>query len=142
MKGQANRPRETGSFDEKSRPQEACGRVFVEICDAENGAGIHRIDRKSTLSSSASHGSSYTGYFSEVLIVEKVVLRVEPSLLTVAMMARLMPAAISPYSIAVAPDSSARNLRNIFFKTRPPGTDDPEILPRFLELDTGGQKLK
>ena len=38
--------------------------------------------------------------------------RFEPSPLTIAMMASAMPAAIRPYSMAVAPDSFAKN----FFK--------------------------
>jgi hypothetical protein len=44
------------------------------------------------------------GYFNELLIELKLVLSVEPRPLTAAMMAREIPAAIRPYSIAVAPD--------------------------------------
>jgi len=44
------------------------------------------------------------GYFSEELIVEKLVFNVEPRPLTAAIMASAIPAAIKPYSIAVAPD--------------------------------------
>ena len=36
--------------------------------------------------------------------------------LTTAMIARAMPAAIRPYSIAVAPDSSDKNFEKTFFK--------------------------
>ena len=39
-----------------------------------------------------------------------MLLRFEPSPLTIAMIASAMPAAIRPYSMAVAPDSSAKNL--------------------------------
>jgi hypothetical protein len=49
-------------------------------------------------------GSIIAGYFSDVLMLVNFVLRVEPRPLTAAIMARLMPAAIRPYSIAVAPD--------------------------------------
>jgi hypothetical protein len=42
-------------------------------------------------------------YFSEVLIEVNWVFRVVPRPLTTAMIARAMPAAISPYSMAVAP---------------------------------------
>lgn len=42
-------------------------------------------------------------YFNEVLIVVKVLLRVVPKPFTAAMIASAMPAAIRPYSIAVAP---------------------------------------
>ena len=55
------------------------------------------------------HAVPATGvYFNEVLMFEKPVLSVEPRPLTAAMMASEMPAAISPYSMAVAADSSAR----------------------------------
>ena len=39
-----------------------------------------------------------------------------PSPFTAAMIASAMPAAIKPYSIAVAPDSSCRNLRMVFMR--------------------------
>jgi hypothetical protein len=44
-----------------------------------------------------------------VLIDVSLVLILMPRLLTIAMMASEMPAAIRPYSMAVAADSSARN---------------------------------
>ena len=47
-------------------------------------------------------------YFSEVETVEKVLFRLVPRAWTVAMIATAMPAAMRPYSIAVAPVSSAR----------------------------------
>lgn len=43
-------------------------------------------------------------HFNEELIELKLVLRVEPRPFTAAMMASAIPAAIRPYSIAVAPD--------------------------------------
>ncbi len=49
-------------------------------------------------------------YLSELLIDMKLALRVPPSKLTTAIIASEMPAAIRPYSIAVAPDSSDQNL--------------------------------
>jgi hypothetical protein len=52
-------------------------------------------------------------YFSEVLTLVKVPLSLVPTPLTAAMIASAMPVAISPYSMAVAPDSSARNLRTM-----------------------------
>src|SRR5579872_5438257 len=52
------------------------------------------------------------GYFSEALIEVNFLLSVVPRLLTAVMIASAMPAAISAYSIAVAPDSSARNCLN------------------------------
>ena len=50
-------------------------------------------------------------YFSEVLIDVNFVLRFVPRPFTAAMIAIEMPAAISPYSIAVAPDRSSQNLQ-------------------------------
>jgi predicted permease len=54
-------------------------------------------------------------YFSELFIDVNRPFRFEPRPLTVAMIARLMPAAINPYSIAVAADWSAKNLENVVF---------------------------
>jgi hypothetical protein len=54
-------------------------------------------------------------YFNELLIDVNLVLSSVPSPFTAAMMASEMPAAINPYSIAVAPDSSAMNFRVIVF---------------------------
>jgi hypothetical protein len=51
------------------------------------------------------------GYFNEVLIELNMVFRLLPSPLTTAMIASAIPAAISPYSMAVAPDSSFQNLK-------------------------------
>src|SRR5581483_8759609 len=63
--------------------------------------------------------TEYRIYFSDELIELNFVLRVEPRPLTAAIMARLMPAAIKPYSMAVAPDSSFQNFAKNFF-TIPP----------------------
>src|SRR5258705_12989332 len=49
-------------------------------------------------------------YFSAVLTAVNRVLRVAPTPLTAVMITRLTPAAIRQYSIAVAPESSTRNL--------------------------------
>jgi hypothetical protein len=57
-------------------------------------------------------------YFNELLIEENLLLSLVPSPFTIAMMASEMPAAISPYSMAVAPDSSLRNLRSVFIPAR------------------------
>ena len=48
-------------------------------------------------------------YFNEVLIEVKVLPSFVPRPFTAAMIASEIPAAIRPYSIAVAPDSSFRN---------------------------------
>jgi hypothetical protein len=50
-------------------------------------------------------------YFNEVLIELNMVFKLLPSPLTTAMIASAIPAAISPYSMAVAPDSSFQNLK-------------------------------
>ncbi|APG12509.1 hypothetical protein BKD09_29655 [Bradyrhizobium japonicum] len=52
-------------------------------------------------------------YFSEVLIEPNFNFNDEPRLLTTAMIASAMPAAIRPYSIAVAAVSSARKRRMV-----------------------------
>ena len=50
-------------------------------------------------------------YFSDVLIVPKVPLSLVPTPCTETIIAIAIPAAIKPYSIAVAPDSSLKNAR-------------------------------
>jgi hypothetical protein len=55
------------------------------------------------------------GYFKELLIEVNMPLRLLPRPLTTAMMARAMPAAINPYSIAVAPESSDTNFKTMRF---------------------------
>jgi hypothetical protein len=55
-------------------------------------------------------------YFSEVLIDVKLVFSVVPRVFTAAIMASEIPAAIRPYSIAVAPDSSFQNFKNVMRK--------------------------
>ena len=52
-------------------------------------------------------------HFNEVEIVLKLVESFVPTPLTAVMIAMAIPAAIRPYSIAVAPVSSARNLRMV-----------------------------
>ena len=52
-------------------------------------------------------------YFSCVEMLSNLALRVVPIALTVAMITTEMPAAIKPYSIAVAPDSFFRNARTL-----------------------------
>src|ERR1700694_3048013 len=56
-------------------------------------------------------------YFSEVLIVVKVPVRAVPTPLTATMIAIAIPAAISPYSMAVAPDSSDKNFTKLRFNS-------------------------
>ena len=56
-------------------------------------------------------------YFKELLIDVNLSFMVVPRLFTTVMIARAMPAAIRPYSIAVAPDSSDQNFRIMLFKT-------------------------
>src|ERR1700730_4231380 len=56
-------------------------------------------------------------YFSEVEIPSKFVFRVEPIPFTAVMITIEIPAAIRPYSIAVAPDSSDKNLRKARFNS-------------------------
>ena len=57
-------------------------------------------------------------YFKELLIEPNLSFIVVPRLFTTVMIANAMPAAIRPYSIAVAPDSSAQNFEIMCFKNR------------------------
>jgi hypothetical protein len=58
-------------------------------------------------------------YFSDVLITVNFVLSAEPTPLTAVMIAIAMPAAIRPYSMAVAPVSSFRNLEMVRMANAP-----------------------
>jgi hypothetical protein len=71
-------------------------------------------------------------YFNDELIEVNLVLSLVPSPLTTAMIASEMPAAIRPYSMAVAPDSSARNARMIFFVIEPKTLNTDELPVRHL----------
>jgi len=62
-------------------------------------------------------------YFNDVLIELNMVFRLLPRPLTATIIAIEMPAAIRPYSIAVAPLSSARNFAKICFTFCPPAID-------------------
>jgi hypothetical protein len=57
--------------------------------------------------------SAPNDYFSEVLMATNLLLSLVPTPSTAVMIAIAIPAAIRPYSIAVAPDSSARKFLNI-----------------------------
>jgi hypothetical protein len=54
-------------------------------------------------------------YFNEVLTELKVELSPDPIPFTVAMIAIAIPTAMRPYSMAVAPDSSLKNVESIAF---------------------------
>jgi hypothetical protein len=66
------------------------------------------------------HSSTGKIYFSESEMNWNVVLSFEPMALTLAMITTEMPAAMRPYSIAVAPVSSFRNATS-FDMWSPPG---------------------
>ncbi len=60
-------------------------------------------------------GAFWVSYCSPVLTAVNLVLRLVPRPLTTVMIASEIPAAIRPYSIAVAPDSLAKNLLRMLF---------------------------
>src|SRR5947199_66889 len=63
----------------------------------------------------AFEAGSTVAYFSEFEIVTKLLDSLLPTPLTAVMMAIAMPAAIRPYSMAVAPDSSFTKRETRFF---------------------------
>jgi len=75
-------------------------------------AVLFRTQRRPFIEAGIYRGQNY---FSEEFTEVNLVLSLVPRPLMTAMIARLMPAAISPYSIAVAPVSSARNARMSLF---------------------------
>jgi hypothetical protein len=62
------------------------------------------------------HGGLLFHYFSWLETLLKVVLRLVPIVLTATMMATEIPAAIRPYSIAVAPERSVQNRTRCRYK--------------------------
>jgi hypothetical protein len=69
-------------------------------------------------------------YFSELLIEENLLLSFAPNPFTAAMIASEMPAAIRPYSMAVAAVSSFKNLQMMFTPV-----PHPVILSKSTVLD-------
>lgn len=67
----------------------------------------------------------WMSYFSWVDTLVKVSLSLVPRPLTAAMMATEMPAAIRPYSMAVAPESFLRNAMSFDIVHIPRGLDAP-----------------
>ena len=78
-----------------------------------------RLSIKACLNLRRRDAPQQDGYFNEELIELNMVFRLLPSPLTTAMIASAIPAAISPYSIAVAPDSSDMNSKRLYFKLAP-----------------------
>jgi hypothetical protein len=67
-------------------------------------------------------------YFNESLIEVNLVFSFGPRPFTTAMIANAIPAAINPYSIAVAPDWSAQNLRaNVTMRGRRRRSDQEAV---------------
>jgi hypothetical protein len=76
----------------------------------------YRLDKKDLVDAEAFLISfADSAYLSDELTDVKVVLSLLPRPFTTAMIASAMPAAIKPYSIAVAPDSSFRKRVARFF---------------------------
>jgi hypothetical protein len=67
-------------------------------------------------------------HFNELLIEVNLSLRLLPRPFTTAMIARAIPAAIRPYSIAVAPDWSDRKFNKVRFKPASSGVPFVELL--------------
>jgi hypothetical protein len=93
---------------------------------------VVRTTKRASTSVEALRSTGPDDYFSEVLTDVNIVLSVVPSPFTTAMMARLIPAAIKAYSIAVAADSSAENRANKSFI--------PHLLVEQHRISTGSPK--
>jgi hypothetical protein len=71
------------------------------------------------LAGSCHCGRRAIAYLSELFIAVNLVLSLVPSPFTTAIIASAMPAAIRPYSMAVAPVSSRKNLEIICIAYQP-----------------------
>jgi hypothetical protein len=78
-------------------------------------------------------------YFNEVLTELKVELSPDPIPFTVAMIAIAIPTAMRPYSMAVAPDSSLKNVESIAFMWLLPRLDFP-LEPVFSPVSTSTEE--
>jgi hypothetical protein len=83
-----------------------------------------RLGRAAEAKMPAADGADY---FSADETDVKVVLSLVPTPFTTVMMTTAMPAAISPYSIAVAPDSSPKNFNTRCFTTSPKSLSRPQV---------------
>jgi hypothetical protein len=75
-------------------------------------------------------GVSVSDYLSAVETLVNVVFKLEPTDATTVMIATEIPAAINPYSMAVAPDSSRMKRRNSVFMCSTPSTLSASICTR------------
>src|ERR1700688_4260316 len=84
-------------------------RTFCKIADCRGGRilPLRRGESKA--------GLVRQDYFKELLTDANMPLRLVPRPFTTAMIASAMPAAIRPYSIAVAPESLDKNFNNLCF---------------------------
>ena len=117
-----------------------CGQK-VDIC--RGNAGQNERDRALGAPGPKMH-PEMGGYFSELLMVSKFELSLVPRPFTAVMIAIEIPAAIRPYSMAVAPDSSLRNdLMSRFHDCSDLGLCclEPRVPPQFLP-GTYGHKSK
>ena len=94
----------------------AVRRTCRRLRQRQNPREIARVLANAIACAVAFGGAQALNYFRELLIDENMPLRFVPKPLTAAMIARAIPAAIKPYSIAVAPELSDRNLRKHRFK--------------------------
>jgi hypothetical protein len=85
---------------------------------------------------------SGVGHLSWFEMYRNFALRVEPIALTVAIMTTEMPAAIRPYSMAVAPDSSFRKLKIFDMERTPLHVSDAMVLPHGLrDVVTSSERM-
>lgn len=76
-------------------------------------------------------------YFNEVLTELKTELTPVPTPFTAAMIAIAIPTAMRPYSMAVAPDSSLKNVESIAFIGLVPRFASTGTVDQFLPYDYG-----
>jgi hypothetical protein len=106
-------PLDQAGAQSSQSPIDADGGAVISVFRSALRYSLYCFAHKTLLAPTgigARGGSAVEIYLSELLIEVKLLLRVPPSKLTVAIIASAMPAAIRPYSIAVAPDSSDQNL--------------------------------
>jgi hypothetical protein len=122
VRRKSERPLPTAFFNCPAPNRQRCSRVHKKDPGSQGALGPSVAGRKpGRPEKRVARGRlrmmdcSFSSYFKEVLIESNLLFRFVPRPLTTAIIASEMPAAMRPYSMAVAPLSSARNFANMRF---------------------------
>jgi len=101
--------------------------VHAWRCPNENPAGCNPAGLDLAESQTLPDKEAARTHFNELLTEVNLSLRLLPKPFTTAIIASAIPAAIRPYSIAVAPDSSDKKFDKVRFKPASSGVPSAEL---------------